>query len=186
MLYIGIGSNCSITYWLNKLELRTCGFPFDWCALTIKHLNNILKHNFNEYVETLQIKCLSDKHPDKNGNPSIIITNKYNVKFAHEVITSDISKFVDSLNKRVERFRDLYKEESIIYVRIELQIVKFGYFNELKELIKLLDIINPNYIIKLIIHKDSVEIKLDKVQVFYFDSFSPDWKMEHIDWKCIL
>jgi hypothetical protein len=186
MIYISLGSNCSVCWWLNKLGLRKTAYPFDWASLTIKHLNTILGKDFANYVESLKLKFISDKHPDKDGNPSALITNIYNVKFAHEVITSDIENFKLSLNNRVGRFRDLGKEEFITYVRIELQIVMTSYVKKLQELIKLLDIINPNYIIQLIIHKDSIKITLDKVKIYYFDEFSPDWKMEHIDWKSIL
>lgn len=186
MIYISLGSNCSITWWLNKLELRKEAYPFDWCSLTIKHLNSILKNDFNEYIDTLKINFLSEKHPDELGNPSMVITNKYNIRFAHEVITNDIEDFKISLNKRILRFRKLDKEDFITYIRIELSIVKIGFLTELEELIKLLDSINPNYIIKLIIHKDSIKINLKKVKIYYYDEFKPDWKMEHIHWKSIL
>ncbi len=186
MIYVSLGSNCSITWWLNKLELRKEAYPFDWCSLTIKHLNLILKNNFNEYIDTLKINFLSEKHQNELGYHSMIITNKYNIKFAHEVITNNIEDFKTSLNKRILRFRKLDKEDFITYVRIELSIVKFCYLTELEELIKLLDLINPNYIIKLIIHKDSIKINLEKVKIYYYDKFTPDWKMEYIDWKSIL
>jgi hypothetical protein len=185
MLYISLGSNCSVTWWLNKLELRKQAYPFDWCSLTIKHLNTILKNNFDEYIETLKINFLSDKYPNECGEPSMVITNRYNIRYAHEVVTDDIEDFKTSLNNRIMRFQNLDKEDLIIYVRIELSIIKIGYINELKELIKLLNLINPNYIIKLIIHKDSIKINLEKVKIYYFDKFTPDWKMEHIDWNNI-
>lgn len=186
MQYISLGSNCSVTWWLNKLGLRTQAYPFDWASLTIRHLNLVLKEDFVNYVETLDLKYISDSHPDKDGIPSALIINSYNIKFAHEVITTDIGDFKISLTNRINRFRILDKEKFITYVRIELQIVKTCYIDQLKELIKLLDLINPNYIIKLIIHKDSIKINLDKVKTYYFESFSPNWKMEHLDWNFIL
>ena len=186
MIYISLGSNCSVTYWLNKLELRKAAYPFDWSNITMKQLNTILKNNFSDYAETLQIKFISEKYSDEFCNPSAVITNKYNVKFAHEVITNDICDFKKSLVSRVNRFNELNKEEFITYVRIELSVVKLEYINELEELIKFLDLINPNYIIKLIIHTNSIKIDLKKVKIHYFETFSPDWKMEHLNWNTIL
>ena len=186
MVYVSLGSNCSITWWLNKLELRKTAYPFDWASLTIKHLNSILRDNFSEFVETLKILYLSDKHPDESGTPSMLITNKYNIKYAHETITDDIENFKKSLTSRIERFYKLSDEECITYVRIELSIVKSGYIKELEELIKMLDLINPLYIIKLIIHKNSIDICHEKVKIYHFDTFSSDWKMEHLQWKHIL
>lgn len=181
-MFVSLGSNCSVTYWLNKLGLRKQAYPFDWASLNIKVLNNIIEDDFLGFVETLEIMHLSDKHLDEFGNPSMLITNKYKIRYAHEVVINDIIDFKKSLDNRITRFRDLNKEDFITFVRIELCIVKFAYVKELEKLIKLLDLINPNYIIKLIIHKDSIKIELDKVQVFYYDSFSPDWKMEHLKW----
>lgn len=185
-IFVSLGSNCCITWWLNKLELRERAYPFDWTSLTIKHLNTILKNNFYEYSETIKINFLSDKHLDYNGNPSMVLSNKYNIKFAHEVLNKDIDNFKKSVKRRIERFNNLKNKNFITFIRIELSIKKSGYINELKELIKLLDLINPNYVIKLIIHKDSIQINLDKIQVYYFDSFNPNWKMKHLDWTFIL
>jgi hypothetical protein len=183
---VSLGSNCSVTLWLNKLKLRKNAFPFDWSSLNIKILNNIIKNKFSEYLETLQILYVSDKHPNELGNSTMLITNKYKIRYAHEVITSDLNDFLKSLDNRIKRFYELENEDFITYVRIELSIVSNSYIKELEILIKLLDTVNPNYIIKLIIHKDSVKITLDKVQIYYYDSFSSDWKMDHLDWSTIL
>ena len=194
-MYVSLGSNCSVSWWLNKLELRKQAYPFDWLNITIKQLNIILNNKFDEYIDTLKIKCISDKHLDEFGNPSMIITNKYNIRYAHEVLSDDIDNFKLSLMTRIDRFYDLTKFNFIIYVRIELNILKSSYILELKELIKNLDSINPNYIIKLVIHKDSIKTLmidnldkkiLSKIEIYCFDSFSSDWKMNHLDWKTIL
>lgn len=187
MEYINIGSNCSVTWWLNVLNLREQAYPFDWANITIRQLNTILKNKFTDYVSSLEVKFISDKFPDEYGNSTAVITNKYGIKFAHEVLTNDLIEFSKSLENRIIRFNDISKKDFITYVRIELKPIKSSYLAELHELIKLLDLINPNYIIKLIIHSETnIKISLDKIEIFYFDSFSPDWKMNHIDWKSIL
>ena len=39
---ISLGSNCSVTYQLNKLGLRMQAYPFDWVKISLNQLNNIL------------------------------------------------------------------------------------------------------------------------------------------------
>ena len=182
--FISLGSNCCITWWLREYGLRKFAFPFDWSNITIKQLVLVLENNFRDY-ETLEIKFLSDKHPSTEGLPTFIIKNIYNIKFAHEVLNDKhLDNFKLSLVNRIDRFKKI--KDSVVYVRIELTIIKSAYIKELQKLLKLLDIINPNYIIKLIIHKNSVKVNLEKVEIHYFDEFSPDWKMTCLNWKTIL
>ena len=187
MEYISLGSNCSVTWWLNKLYLRKEAYPFDWANITIQQLNKILTTNFDNYINSLRVKFISDKHLDADGKSTAVITNSYGIKFAHEVLTDDIDNFKQSLMRRIVRFNDLDKKDFIVYVRIELKPINTKYIDYLKELIRLLDLINSNYLIKIIIHKDSIiNISLDKVRFYYYDLFSPDWKMSHLDWATIL
>ena len=54
MEYVSLGSNCSVTWWLNELGLRNCAYPFDWSNITIQQLNNTLTNNFVNYIDTLE------------------------------------------------------------------------------------------------------------------------------------
>lgn len=182
--FISLGSNCSITWWLKEYGLRKCAFPFDWSNITIKQLVLVLENYFKDY-ESLEIKFLSDKYPSIEGLPTFVLSNAYNIKFAHEVLNDKhLDDFKLSLVNRIDRFKKI--KDFVIYLRIELSIVKSGYIKELEKLIRLLDIINPNYIIKLIIHKNSIKVNLEKVEIHYFNDFSPDWKMTCVNWKTIL
>ena len=68
-------------------------------------------------------------------------------------------------------------------MRIELKPLSSKYLDYLEELVKLLDLINKKYLLKIIIHKDSnIKISLDKVKIYYYDSFSSDWKMSNLNW----
>jgi hypothetical protein len=186
MKYISLGSNCSITWWLNEFNLRNEAYPFDWSNVTIVQLNKVLKNKFFNYVESLEVKFMSNKHLDKEYNSTALIINSYGLKFAHEVLTTNIDDFKKSLTTRIERFEKLKEDTFIIYMRIELKPINSTYVKQLEELIKLLNLINENYIIKIIIHKETtIKISLDKVKIYYYDSFSPDWIMSHLDWKSI-
>jgi len=187
MEYVSLGSNCSVTWWLNKLGLRKRAYPFDWANITIQQLNNILANKFINYVDSLEVKFISDKHLDTDGKSTALITNSYGIKFAHEVLTDNIDEFKTSVLSRIVRFNNLHEENFIVYVRIELKPLSSKYLDYLSELIKLLDLINERYLIKIIIHKDSnIKISFDKVKIYYYDSFSPDWKMSDLNWDAIL
>ena len=56
MKLISLGGNCSITYQLIKLNLRSEAYPFDWTKISINQLINVLENNFDGYSETLEIK----------------------------------------------------------------------------------------------------------------------------------
>ena len=58
---ISLGSNCSVTYQLNKYNLRQQSFPFDWSKITIKQLNKVLESKFKDY-ENVFIKKFSENH----------------------------------------------------------------------------------------------------------------------------
>ena len=47
--YISLGSNCSVTYHLNKLGLRKKSYPFDWCRIHIHQIIDVLEHQFYLY-----------------------------------------------------------------------------------------------------------------------------------------
>ena len=60
-MFISLGGNCSIAYQLNKFDLRTHAYPFDWCKINSKQLLQVLKSNFKNY-HILEFKKYSDNH----------------------------------------------------------------------------------------------------------------------------
>ena len=141
---ISLGSNCSITYQLNKYNLRLQSFPFDWSKITIKQLNKVLEMNFHDY-ENIFIKKFSENH-----DSSYIVSNKYNIIFAHEIFDKyNIEEFKKVLVKRINNF--INNKSFIKFVRIELQPITKSYLDELNKLILLLDKYFDNYKIILLI-----------------------------------
>ena len=119
MIFISFGSNCSVTYQMIKYNIRTEAYPFDWCALTINQLIKILENNFLNYYESLKIKKMSDKHLDYNGKPTLILTNDYNIKYAHEIVHSiDLDEFKSKIKRRINRLNNI--NTKIIFIRITL------------------------------------------------------------------
>jgi hypothetical protein len=187
MLYISLGSNCSVTYHLIENNLRKKAYPFDWSKISIKELIDILENDFNNFVDTIELKKISYNHNSTNYNYSFILSNIYNIYFAHEIFSIfDIDEFKNKLNRRIQRFKNI--NDTVIFIRIELQSIKHNYYNYVIKLLNLLDKYCKNYILKLILNTDiNFKFKFpENVQIYKFDCFSSDWKMNCINWNNLL
>ena len=186
---IPLGNNCSVAYQMNKLRVRNVSYPFDWCASTLPKINKVLKDNFKDFSSSLKIKKKSYKHiPVKTlfthqylieNNWSYIISNKYGMNFAHEVIkTTSLNEFKESIVRRIDRFMNL---KNPIFVRLELKKVNKSNY---KKLILLLDNYFKNY--KLIVLSNQTIQDTEKINFIKINKPFIDWKYDTIDWKTIL
>ena len=210
MEYISLGSNCSITYQLGKLGLRNNSYPFDWTKISLTQLIKILENDFYDYVDTIEYKKESSSHPlidnndifsnpNPNPNPnSIIVSNIYGLIFAHEIASKyEIDEFKNKITTRIERFRNLtLNNKKIKFVRIELGQIKLNWKNQIIQLVSLLDTIIKEYELILIINKSELTTNLvnkvnnlvnsdifpPNIKIHLFDNFSPDWRMDNLDW----
>jgi hypothetical protein len=194
MEYIGLGSNCSITYQLNKHKLRTRSYPFDWTKISLSKLIDVLENNFTDYFETIEIKKVSSTHPyisDNNlitSTNSFIITNRYGVNFAHELISKyGIDEFKNKVSERINRFKNLLLiTNKVKFVRIELCKIKSHWYHDVLKLLNLLDKFVSNYELILIINTNDNFKFPPNVKIYKFDDFSSDWKMDKLNWNDIL
>lgn len=125
MEYISLGGNCAVAYQLNKFKLYNKSYPFDWCNIKLHQLIEVIENNFKNF-EDISIEKKSDNHKcfKTNDNYSLILKNKYNIKFAHELLNDgNIILFKQKILRRIERFNNL---KFPIFVRLEL-------FNKSKE-----------------------------------------------------
>jgi hypothetical protein len=194
-MIISLGSNCSVTYQLNKYNLRKQSFPFDWAKITIKQLNKVFENKFKDY-DNIFIKKFSENH-----DSSYIVSNKYNITFAHEIFNKySIKEFNQVLVNRINNFINIKgvcicnelaadkitHRPDITFIRIELQPITESYIAELNKLIILLDTYCDNYKIILLIDSEckincEISSKIIIKKVVNFDNFI-DWKMDYIDW----
>lgn len=194
MEYISLGSNCSITYQLSKLGLRKCAYPFDWTKITLNQLISILVEDFNDYSKSLEFVSISHIHPiiepgtDTNSNDlisssSLILTNKYKIKFAHEFGEKyQLDEFKNRLEERVKRFRDL-GDKDICFIRIELSPLNQSWYSNIIKLHSLLCSYSSNFKVILIICSKLEFVFPPNIQIYRFYKFDPDWKMDTIDWN---
>jgi hypothetical protein len=180
-MIISLGSNCSVTYQLNKYNLRKQSFPFDWAKITIKQLNKVLENKFKDY-DNIFIKKFSENH-----DSSYIVSNKYNITFAHEIFNKySINEFNQVLINRINNFITRKGVCTCTFIRIELQPITESYIGELNKLIILLDTYFDNYKIILLIDSEckinyEISPKIIIKKIVDFNNFI-DWKMDYIDW----
>lgn len=200
--YISLGSNCSITYQLQKYGLRLQAYPFDWTKINLKQLCDILNNDFNDFCESLEFKKISNTHNlfeinnilenENIESSSIILTNKYKIEFAHELSNKyEIEEFKIILSRRIDRFKNLsMNSNSITFIRIELNKIKLSWINQILELIRMLrEKYLKNFKLILIICKESnityTNIFPEFIKVITFENFSSDWKMDIVNWSNI-
>lgn len=194
MVYISLGSNCSITYQLSKFGLRKQAYPFDWVKITISQLIQILNEDFHDYSESLEFVSISENHPIINCNAncleypsSLILTNKYKIKFAHELGEKyQLDEFKNTMTERINRFKVLTNDKDICFIRIELTPLNKSWQTNILRLSDLLYKYSSNFKLILIICSE-IEFEFpSNIIIHRFDKFVPDWKMDTINWNEIL
>ena len=115
-IFIPLGTTCTMSYQLNEVGLRHQAFPFDWAKMSINQLNKVLTNSFESFSD-IKVKKWSDNHPHlETGHGSFIISNSYNITFAHEVIDKNsVDEFKKTLDKRIERLLT-HKDDYIKFV----------------------------------------------------------------------
>lgn len=212
--YISLGGNCSVAYQLHKNNIRHNGYPFDWSKSTMRQLISVLDDKCKEYVSSLEISDFSNSHPyikifSSKDNSLLLQTgtykckNKYGITMSHELVKqNDFTTLKEKLLRRVERFYNLDTQletfiDTIIYIRIELKVISLcSYVQYIERLFKHLDIISKGktYKLKLILYKANIEMSIalnkyiieNKLEIYYYECFTPDWKMGIVDWNKIL
>jgi hypothetical protein len=104
---------------------------------------------------------------------------------------NSLDNFKDKIKRRITRFQNLLNNygNKITFIRIELDIPKSNYINNIIKLVKLIKNYYSNFILKILIETNSYNTifqeKLEYVEFIKFDSYSEDWKMDHINWTSI-
>ncbi len=188
--FISLGSNCSVTYHLNQFHLRKKSYPFDWSRIHINQLIRVLEDDFSLYQQ-IEYTHLSELFLNTESKPTLLLKNSYGIQFAHEICSTNMEEiecFKQKLHRRIERFRNLKKSgNKVTFVRIEMNRINIGYFTKLMYLIELLEKYVIHFECIIILHcPNEILIHHPKIRYYTFDSFSSDWKMEHLDWKRFL
>lgn len=179
--FVPLGMSCAVAYNLNNIGLRINAYPLDWCKLTFNKLLDVLKNDFKDY-EKLTIKKYSEIHPtEDNISGAHILTNSYNITFAHEVIEKDsVSEFQTKLLTRITRFKEL-KNKQVIFVILN-DLNKEVDFNSL---INLLDVKFTNY--KILYIGKVCKLYHDKIKFVDISMYNwVDWQYSNLEWYQII
>ena len=115
----------------------------------------------------------------------VILTNKYKIKFAHELGEKyQLYEFKNRLEERINRFINL-GDKDVCFVRIELNPLNQSWYSNIIKLHKLLYNYSSNFKLILIICSKLKFIFPPNIKIYRFDKFNPDWKMDNIDWNKI-
>lgn len=187
--FVSLGGNCAIAYHLKKYNITNNRFPFDWCEISINKLNQVLENRFLNF-DDLKIKKISKNHNliSENINSvksSLILSNYYNIKFAHEIIDKyQLEEFCYILKARIQNFFEL---KNPIFIRLEtgsksIKCFQFEYYRLLNKLKKIF--VNFKLILILNIRYSDV-IFPENVSIYHFNNYSSDWRFPNIMWNDI-
>lgn len=158
--FVPLGNTCAIAYNLNRLKIRYNAYPFDWCKLSTDKLINVLLNDFDGFTD-LKLKKISSNHEhfESQNKESLILTNKYDIAFAHEVLKmQDLDEFKNKLKLRIDRFKKL---NNCIFV----------VFNMKDKDVNLLDVVLKS------------KFKTYEIRNVIRDSFTfSDWKFKNVSW----
>ena len=179
IIYIPFGSDCSIAYHLQQLNLRQYAFPFDWILSDIPNIIKCLKNNFSNFIDIdyLKLMNISNNFPlidddwpqlsNKTNNVKKYKHKLYNFIFPHDFTDNcDIKLIIAKYERRIERFNIIMKNPNI--TKIILYIGKKNNNEKLENIFNILEFTNFRIKNKLysemgIIHND--------------------WKRNNFDWK---
>jgi hypothetical protein len=189
-VYISLGCDCSVSYQLNELGLRTSAMPFDWMSITnLDRLQRILENDFENFTnfEYYTFTEQSDKfNYEKNDTLTSnmvslvkMVHNVYKFTLPHEHYNKlfNIDIFQSKYSRRIERFRNIVRDETQHKIFIRLSNTK-----EIKNIQKLeKSLLNygcNNFQIKFI-NMDNYTDLIDQTIVF-------NWIRNYIPWKTLL
>jgi hypothetical protein len=193
-LYISLGNTCAIAQQLKETGLRTQSFPFDWCKISLNQLNKVLHNNFENFND-LKVMKFSDNHPLENcKHGSYLLTNPYNILFAHELYkinNYNINTLKSIINNRVMNFKNA-KNENIHFVIHKSCIDHSGLHKLISNLqkfftkFKIIYITNSNNISnKLELDNLTANVNCNSIKIITIDYNIinwEDWKLTSINW----
>ncbi|QKF94424.1 DUF1796 protein [Fadolivirus algeromassiliense] len=204
MEYISIGNSCSVTYQKQQLDIKNETYPFDWIRTeSLDDITNCINNDFIDFITNLIKVNESDKFPvssddnfpDNSDCKSIIMKNRYGMKFYHDFNNqTNMSDIVNKYERRIKRFINLIKSnKSICFVRDELKPIKInnGYISNFINVIKKINS-ECNCKIVIILHKPKNNHELlrnnvnkEMVDILIDNNEFGDWFRPNIDWKTV-
>ena len=172
---ISLGYNCYVKMYLQSERIKCETHFFDYTGTSVWSIIDLLNNKFDGISEAESYKIV--KFMDKGANEYVVLQPKYFLRFKHQfkksltqniINTSELSEFIERMNRRKERFMNLFtNNDSILFIRYEEDLTDRCYFSEHTDtnlsiiyLTQILKNINPNkqiYVISLSFEYDKTE-----------------------------
>tara|TARA_R110002153_G_scaffold269744_2_gene435611 strand:- start:37 stop:624 length:588 start_codon:yes stop_codon:yes gene_type:complete len=190
---ISLGNTCAVAYQMKKFNVRTQAYPFDWLRVDkLSHINRLLEDRFeiDSFLDVTEISR-SDKFPIRGKNGiSIIMQNKYNMKFYHDFsLNYNMDDIKTKYTRRRDRFMNYIKTNNkICFIRDELNMNRLN-LDDIEKFINIIQGMNKNIEINLIIIVHNPKSKPLKYEtsgnIQIVNDIQPfgDWTRPNVDWK---
>lgn len=171
MVIISLGSDCSVTYQLQKHHFREKAFPFDWIRISFLDVIKLIENKFEDMFDDIYFKrksenfkfVISNSEESKETKEGFIYgSKKYpSLEFCHDFKgdqKDNLLEVIEKYKRRIDRFFEL--KENVSFVHWSDKPIPLSFLIRWEQLInKPLYIIGPfeqeNYNqIHFIQHKD--------------------------------
>ena len=101
IMIVSIGSDCHMTEFLKKNNLRSSAFPFDW-IVSYNGVSKCIEDNFNNFIPKYLNRI-----------------NDYDMFFYHDFDGCNVYDHISKYNRRIERFKNILETttEEITFCR---------------------------------------------------------------------
>lgn len=187
MYLISLGSDCCVTYQLQKFHFRNCAFPFDWIRCNLEDAIRLIKNNFKDILEEVYFTRTSSNFKftiesnEKSREVSlgyIYKSNRYpSLEFCHDFIDEYKSNLLEVRNKfsrRSSRFMEIYLKEPCSFIHYTTKPIDEHLLDLWENTIS-----KPLYIISTI----PIQSKKYKFISFVLDTSKYEsWHRDHFNW----
>ncbi len=185
MTYISIGLDCSVAWQLQKHNIRTVAFPFDWMKISsIDTICRVIESDFRcffdrEHIRPVEITTsfpvFEDDFPDVfETETGLKVQNTYyNITFPHEFhdvadFETNFDKIKDKYERRIQRFNEYITKPDTKLVFVSNK--KTSDIDKLKKIVK-----------------QKYDVDVDVVNICYDKKMKiSSWHKNEIDWKTYL
>ena len=108
---VSLGYFCSIALELERMGLRSCSLPFDWCISNFEGVIDLINNHFEDILnENLLYQ--------KENNRSYYLNCKYKIQFFHdfnqyEILGDQLPAVKEKYDRRIKRFYHVIKQPTL-------------------------------------------------------------------------
>lgn len=130
---ISIGTNCKTAYFLKKMGLRTCSYPWDWLFSDLWVVQDCLENDFRTFMDPLRyVPNTLSPHSDEMCGHTTYGLHMFNHKNPRR------PEDYEYYRRCVARFRELMStDKPKIFLHVRINQERALVYNELKQLVDL-------------------------------------------------